>query len=215
MTHAPVPTGSSIRILVVDDHPILREGLEALIHTQPDMRVVGEAADGAQALAAYRQLSPDLVVMDLRLPGMSGVEALTAIRRHDAAARVVVLTSYDFDEDIHRALEAGARGYLLKDMRRSDLLDALRAVYAGRRVVSPEIEARLGSRAGYSSLSARELDVLKLVVHGRTNREIATVLAISENTVKIHIRSILGKLGANDRTHAVTTALHLGIIQLE
>ncbi|BCS34929.1 DNA-binding response regulator [Luteitalea sp. TBR-22] len=204
-----------IRILVVDDHPILREGLAALIATQPDLAVVGEAADGPQAVTAYHELTPDIVVMDLRLPGMSGPETIAAIRQRDPGARVLVLSSFDSEEDIHRALQAGARGYLLKDMRRADLLEAIRAVAGGGDAVPAEIAARMQARLGHAPLSPREIEVLRLVVRGLTNREIGKVLDISEHTVKIHVRSIIGKLEANDRTHAVTTALQQGIIHLD
>lgn len=204
-----------LRILVVDDHPILREGLTALIATQADLAVVGEAADGPQALEAYRQLTPDVVIMDLRLPGLSGPETIAAIREFDAAARVLVLSSFDSEEDIHRALQAGALGYLLKDMRRADLLEAIRAVASGSTAIPPEIEARVRERLAHVPLSPREIDVLRLVVRGLTNREIGTVLDISEHTVKIHVRSLMAKLGANDRTHAVTTALQQGVIRLD
>lgn len=205
----------ALRILVVDDHPILREGLAALIATQPDLVVVGEAADGPQALESYQRLLPDVVIMDLRLPGLSGPETIAAMRGVDPGARVLVLSSFDSEEDIHRALQAGALGYLLKDMRRADLLEAIRAVAAGSTAIPPEIAARVQARLAHVPLSPREIDVLRLVVRGLTNREIGTVLDISEHTVKIHVRSVMTKLGANDRTHAVTTALQHGIIRLD
>jgi DNA-binding NarL/FixJ family response regulator len=207
--------GDSIRVLVVDDHPIVREGLIAIVERQPDMSVVAEASDGEQAVEAFRQHRPDVTLMDLRLPGMSGVEAITAIRREFPSARVIVLTTYDGDEDIYRALQAGAQGYLLKDTFREELLEAIRAVNEGKRRIPGGIATRLAERIGGNELTAREIEVLKLIVKGRSNREIASALVITEGTVKGHVNNILSKLGVADRTQAATTALQRGIIHLD
>ncbi len=201
-----------IRILVVEDHHVVRQGLVALIETVEDMQVVGEACDGRQAVELFRRHCPDITVMDLRLPNMTGVEAIIEIRRDFPAARIIVLTTYDGDEDIYRALQGGARGYLLKDMSGDDLMDAIRTVHAGRSRIPPEIAQRLADRLGGPDLTARELDVLKLIVAGKSNKEISRQLFISEATVKTHINSLLGKLGVSDRTQAATTALQRGIV---
>ena len=203
-----------IRILVVEDHHVVRQGLVALIKTMDDMEVVSEACDGKQAVELFRRHQPDITIMDLRLPVMTGVEAITEIRRHFPAARIIVLTTYDGDEDIYRALQAGARGYLLKDMSGDDLMDAIRTVHAGRSRIPPAVAQRLAERLGGPDLTARELDVLKLIVSGKSNKEIGRDLFISEATVKTHINSLLGKLGVSDRTQAATTALQRGIVHL-
>ncbi len=205
----------AIRIMVVDDHPVVREGLAAMIDRQPDMTVVAEAGNGLQAIERFDQTSPDVTLMDLRMPVMDGVQAVAAIRKQHAAARVIVLTTYDGDEDIYRALQAGAQGYLLKDMFRDELLDAIRAVHRGQRRIPSAVAGRLAERMGGPDLTARELDVLKLIVKGKSNREIGADLAISEGTVKGHVNNILSKLAVNDRTQAVTTALQRGIIHLD
>jgi two-component system NarL family response regulator len=203
-----------IRILVVEDHHVVRQGLVALIKTVPDMTVVAEAADGVQAVELFRQHRPDIAIMDLRLPGMSGVEAIAAIRRDFPAARVIVLTTFEGDEDIFRALQAGARGYLLKDMFGDELMDAIRAVHAGKTRIPAPVAQRLAERMGGPSLTSREMDVLRLIVDGMSNKEIGGRLFISEATVKTHINSILSKLGVSDRTQAATTALQRGIVHL-
>lgn len=208
-------TDSSIRVLVVDDHQIVRQGLVALINSEPGLKVVAEAADGAQAVELFRQHRPDVTLMDLRLPGMGGVEATRAIRREFAAARIIVLTTYDGDEDIYRALQAGAQGYLLKGMSFDELLAAIRTVHAGARRIPAPVAERLAERIAGQELTGRELQVLELIVKGRSNREISTALAISEATVKSHINSLLGKLGVSDRTQAATSALQRGIIHLD
>ncbi len=205
---------SSIRILVVEDHHVVRQGLVALIKTVEDMQVVGEACDGKQAVELFRQHQPDVTIMDLRLPHMSGVEAINEIRRDFPLARIIVLTTYDGDEDIYRALQAGARGYLLKDMSGDDLMDAIRTVHAGRSRIPPAVAQRLADRLGGPDLTARELEVLKLIVSGKSNKEIGRDLFISEATVKTHINSLLSKLGVSDRTQAATTALQRGIVHL-
>jgi two-component system NarL family response regulator len=186
----------------------------ALIKTVPDMTVVGEAADGAQAVELFRKCRPDVTIMDLRLPVMSGVEAITAIRREFPSARVLVLTTFDGDENIFRALQAGARGYLLKDMFGEELMEAIRGVHAGKTRIPPPIAQRLAERMGGPSLTHREIEVLKLIVAGKSNKDIGNDLSISEATVKTHINSILGKLGVSDRTQAATTALQRGIVEL-
>jgi len=192
----------------------VRQGLVALIKTVPDMTVIAEAADGLQAVELFRQHRPDVTIMDLRLPGISGVEAITQIRRDFPAARILVLTTFDGDENIFRALQAGARGYLLKDMFGDELMEAIRGVHAGRTRIPAPIAQRLAERMGGPSLTNRELEVLKLIVAGKSNRDIGTELTISEATVKTHINSILSKLGVSDRTQAATTALQRGIVEL-
>ena len=206
----------AIRILIADDHPVVREGLAAMIERRPDMTVVAEAATGREAVAAYRAAQPDVVLMDLRMPDMTGVEAIGAIRGEFPGARIIVLTTYDGDEDIYRGLQAGARAYLLKDAPRDELLDAIRAVHAGQTRIPPAVAARLAERvlAG-PELTARELEVLQGIVAGRSNKEIGAALGISEGTVKAHVNNILGKLGVADRTQAVTTALQRGIVHLD
>jgi DNA-binding NarL/FixJ family response regulator len=203
-----------IRILVAEDHHVVRQGLVALIKTVEDMQVVGEACDGRQAVELFRQHQPDVTIMDLRLPHMTGVEAITEIRRDFPLARIIVLTTYDGDEDIYRALQAGARGYLLKDMSGDDLMDAIRTVHAGRSRIPPAVAQRLADRLGGPELTTRELEVLKLIVSGKSNKEIGRDLFISEATVKTHINSLLSKLGVSDRTQAATTALQRGIVHL-
>jgi two-component system NarL family response regulator len=206
---------SSIRILIADDHFVVRMGLATLINTQDDMTVVAEAANGKQAAEMFRAHKPDVTLMDLRMPEMNGVEAIVAIRAEEPDARIIVLTTYDGDEDIYRAFQAGARAYLLKDMHHDELLGALRAVYQGQRFIPPAIANRLAERIPRSELTSRELEVLKLIVKGMSNREIAATLFITEGTVKIHVNNLLGKLGVSDRTKAATTALQRGIVHLD
>jgi len=201
-----------ITLLIVDDHPIVRTGLAALLERQEDMAVVAEAGDGEEAVDLYRRLRPDLVLMDLRLPRVSGVEATARICAEFREARVLVLTTYEGDEDIFRALEAGARGYLLKDLAREELLEAIRAVRRGQRRVSPRAASRLAERVPRSELTPRELAVLRLIVEGRSNKEIGGALGIAEGTVKVHVTNVLGKLGVSDRTQAATSALERGIV---
>jgi two-component system NarL family response regulator len=204
-----------IRILIADDHPVVREGLAAMINRQTDMTVVAEAAHGQEAVARFREQQPDVVLMDLRMPEMTGVEAILAVREAVPEARVIVLTTYDTDEDIYRALRAGAKAYLLKDTPREALLQTIRAVHAGHTRVPSEVAAKLAERLSSAALTARELDVLRLIVTGKSNREIATQLCISEGTVKTHVNHILMKLDASDRTHAATTALKRGLVSLD
>jgi two-component system NarL family response regulator len=204
-----------IRILIADDHFLVRMGLVALISTQPDMIVVAEAATGREAIELFRQHKPDITLMDLRMPDVDGVEAIASIRSQFPDARFIVLSSYDGDEDIYRALEAGARAYLLKSMLRERLLEAIRAVHAGLKRIPEEVANRLAERMDREELTPRELEVLKLIVSGKSNKEIATELKITEGTVKIHINNILSKLGVSDRTQAATFALRRGIVHLD
>ncbi|MBV9612957.1 MAG: response regulator transcription factor [Acidobacteriaceae bacterium] len=203
-----------IRIMVVEDHHIVRQGLVALLNTVPDMEVIAETGDGKQAIDLFRQYEPDVTLMDLRLPVVGGVEAVSQIRREFPAARIIVLTTFDGDEDIYRALQAGARGYLLKGMQGDELMEAIRAVHAGKSRIPPVIAERLAERMASPELTSRELDVLRLVVAGRSNKEIGAALTISEATVKTHINNILSKLGVTDRTQAATAALQRGIVHL-
>jgi DNA-binding NarL/FixJ family response regulator len=203
-----------LKILVADDHPVFRAGLVAVISNEPDMQVVGEAQSGREAIARYHELRPDLALLDIQMPEMDGIEAVTEIRRSYSSARLIVLTTYGGDILAKRALKAGAQGYVLKDLVRKELLNTIRVVSAGSKRVSSEVERELANHIGDDGLSARETQVLKLVAQGHTNRRIAAVLGISEETAKGHLKSILGKLGAADRTHAVTLGLKRGIIQL-
>ena len=200
------------RILLVDDHAVVREGLVSLLQRQSDLQVVAEAADGASAIRLYREHRPDLVVLDLRLPDMDGVEVTSAIRAEFPQARLLVLSSFDGDEDIYRALKAGARAYVLKDSTREELLAAVRTVAAGQRSLSAAVAERLAERVTGSELTARELAVLRQIVNGRSNKQIASVLSISEGTVKTHVKSILAKLGVEDRTEAAVLALRRGLV---
>lgn len=208
-------SSQSIRVMVVDDHQIVRKGVVALINSEPDLCVVAEAADGRQAVELFRQHRPDITLMDLRLPGMGGAEATRAIRQEFPTARIIVLTTFDGDEDIYRALQAGAQSYLLKGMSYDELLDAVRSVHAGARRIPAAVAERLAERMAGQELTSRELQVLELIVKGRSNKEISTDLSISEATVKSHINSLLGKLGVSDRTQAATSALQRGIVHLE
>ncbi|HZQ53708.1 MAG TPA: response regulator transcription factor [Bryobacteraceae bacterium] len=203
-----------IRILIVEDHHVVRQGLAALLKTVPDMTVVAQAADGAEGVRLFREHKPDVTIMDLRLPVLSGVDAITQIRSEFPSARIIVLTTFDGDEDIYRALQAGARGYLLKDMFGEELMEAIRVVHSGRTRIPPAIAERLAERMGGPNLTNRELEVLQAIAAGKSNKEIAFVLGISEATVKTHINNILSKLGVADRTQATTAALQRGIIHL-
>jgi DNA-binding NarL/FixJ family response regulator len=205
----------AIRIMVVEDHHVVRQGLMALIKTVPGLEVVAEAPDGSEAIQQFRLHQPDITLMDLRLPKVAGVDAITAIRREFPGARIIVLTTFDGDEDIYRALQAGARGYLLKGMDADELIEAVKAVHAGKTRIPAPVAQRLAGRMGGQELTGRETEVLKQIVAGKSNKEIGAVLFISEATVKTHINSLLGKLGVTDRTQAATTALQRGIVHLD
>jgi len=205
---------SAIRVLVVDDHRIVREGLSLIIGREKDVNVAGFAATGEEAVAAYERDRPDIVLMDLQLPGISGVDAIRGIRRANPSARIVVLTMYDGDEDIYRALEAGATTYLLKDSLSDDLIRVIREVHAGGRPMPADVKARLDDRAARRALTEREIRVLQLVMHGKRNKEIAASLSISEETVEVHLKNIFSKLEVHDRTAAVYVALRRGILHV-
>ena len=204
-----------IRILVVDDHTVVRQGLVALLNTVPDLTVVAEASDGEQAVDAHRRHRPDVTLMDLRLPKLAGADAISVIRQESPGARIIVLTTFDGDEDIYRALQAGAKGYLLKGTDADELTAAIRSVYAGKSKIPAFVAEKLAERMGGPALTSRELEVLKRIVAGRSNKEIASDLHISEATVKTHINSLLSKLNVSDRTQAATTALQRGIVHLD
>jgi DNA-binding NarL/FixJ family response regulator len=207
-------TNNPIRVLAVDDHPLLREGIAAVIAGQQDMVLVAEASTGREAIERFREHRPDVTLMDLQMPEMSGIDAIVAIRSEFPGARIVVLTTYTGDAQAVHAFQAGASGYLLKSMLRKDLLDTIRAVYAGKRRIPPEIAAEIAEHHTDDALTEREIEVLRLVAAGKANKIVAAELAISEETVKAHMRNILGKLAANDCTHAVTIALKSGIINI-
>lgn len=207
-------TNDTIKIMVIDDQAVVRQGFVALINTVSDMAVVAEGTNGRQAIDLYRLHRPDVTLMDLRMPELGGVEAITAIRREFPDARLIVLTTYDGDEDIYRSLQAGAQGYLLKDMFFEELEEAIRKVHGGSRRIPAQVAERLAERMGSSDLTGRETEVLEQIVAGHSNKVIATRLNISEATVKSHINSILSKLGVSDRTQAATTALQRGLVHL-
>ena len=204
----------TIKIMVIDDQAVVRQGFVALINTVSDMTVVAEGTNGRQAIDLYRLHRPDVTLMDLRMPELGGVEAITAIRKEFPDARLIVLTTYDGDEDIYRSLQAGAQGYLLKDMFFEELEDAIRKVHGGSRRIPAQVAERLAERMGSSDLTGREIEVLEQIVAGHSNKAIANRLNISEATVKSHINSILSKLGVSDRTQAATTALQRGLVHL-
>ena len=203
-----------IRILSVEDHPVFRQGLAAIVSAERDMLLVGQASNAVDAVAEFRHHRPDITLMDVRLPGTDGTDALIAIRGEFPQARIIMLTTSDGDGDIQRAMRAGASGYILKSMHMDELLSVIRSVHAGRRHISPEVAARLAEHLGDDELTARELDVLRLIRDGHRNKQIADQLAISENTVNFHIKNLVDKLQANDRTHAVTIAFRRGLLQI-
>jgi len=207
--------GAPIRLLVVEDHHIVRQGIVSLLQSVPGMEVVAEAPDGRIGVALFRKHEPDVVVMDLRMPAMTGTQAIEEICRDFPHAKIIVLSTFDGDEDVYRALHAGARGYLLKGMLGDELIEAIRAVHAGRSSLCPAVAQQLAYRMAAPELTRRELDVLEAIVTGKSNRDIAACLAISEATVKTHINSLLGKLDVSDRTQAAITALQRGLVHME
>jgi DNA-binding NarL/FixJ family response regulator len=203
-----------MKVLSVDDHPLLREGIAALVNAESDMKLVAEAANGQEAIEKYRLHRPDVTLMDLQMPALNGIDAIIGIRSEFPNARIIVLTTYAGDVQVLRALKAGAQGYILKGHVRRELLDTIRAVHAGQKRIPPEVAAQLAEHAADDDLTPREIDVLQLIATGNANKQIAGRLSIAEDTVKSHVTNILAKLGANDRTHAVTIGLKRGIIEL-
>lgn len=210
----PEPHPRKIRVLIADDHQVLRVGLRAIIDGEADMEVVAEAGTGPDAVAAFLAHRPDITLLDLRMPGMSGPDVIAQICKQVPEAQIIVVTSYDADEDVFRAVQAGARGYLLKDTFTEGMLEAIRNVHAGRRLIDPQVAARLMDRMNAPSLTARELSVLQLVARGMTNREIGTALSMGEETVKAHLKHVFVKLEVSDRTEAALTAVQRGLIRL-
>jgi len=210
-----MPKGPNpIRILLADDHPLLRDGVAGLMADQPDMELVAEASNGRETIDQFRKHRPDIILLDLQMPEINGIEAILAIRAESPDARIIVLTTYTGDVQILRALKAGAQAYLLKSTLRRELLDTIRAVHKGQRRIPPEVAAKIAEHAADDLLTSREIEVLRLIAAGKANKLVASDLAITEETVKGHVKSILSKLGATDRTHAVTIALKRGIIEI-
>ena len=203
-----------IRILTVDDHPLIRVGIATLVAAESDMKVVGEASNGREGIAKFRECLPDVTLMDLQMPDINGIDAMTAIRDEFPEARIIVLTTYTGDVQVLRAIKAGAQAYVTKNLVHKELLQTIRAVHAGRKTMSPEVAVQIAAYVGDEALTSREIDVLRLIAVGSANKEIAAQLSISEETVKSRVKNILIKLGANDRTHAVTIGLKRGIIEL-
>jgi len=203
-----------IRILIVDDHPVVLAGLTSMLGTQSGMEVVGSASSGEEAMEMLRVKAADLLLLDLRMPGMSGIDTLHALKRARINIRVIILTSFETDEDIYRAVQAGAQGYLLKDAPQADMIDAIRVIHAGKRYLPRHIATRLAERMMRTNLTTRELEVLNMLAKGLTNKQIGCALNISDNTVRNHVNSIIEKLEVSDRTEAATTAIHRGIIEV-
>jgi DNA-binding NarL/FixJ family response regulator len=208
-------TTQTLGILCVDDHPLVRKGIASIISLETDMKMVAEAGSGQEAVAAFRQFHPDVTLMDLRMPAMDGIEATKQIRQIDPEAKIIALTSYDGDQEIYRALEAGVRGYILKESVHTEIVRAIRVVHSGKRLMSPEVAERLSEHFPQVALTAREIEVLQYVAKGYGNKEIGVRLGTAAGTVKMHLQNILSKLGASDRTHAVTLAISRGIIHIE
>ncbi|MDR3707757.1 MAG: response regulator transcription factor [Capsulimonadaceae bacterium] len=204
-----------LRILIADDHPVVRTGIKSFVHHRQDMTVVAEACNGREAVSLYEKHSPDVTLLDLRMPEMDGIEALVAIRAMDSTARVIVLTSYDGDEDVYRALRSGAQGYVLKDGVVDDLVEAITTVASGKKFLKANVLSKLADRVAGPELTLREQEVLQQIAAGKTNQAIADILGISEGTVKAHIKNIFAKLQASDRTHAVTIAVRRSIVRLD
>jgi len=204
-----------ITILCVDDHPLVRKGIASILANEPTLKLVGEAGNGHEAVEMFRDLHPDVVLMDLRMPDMDGIEATKQIRKIDPEAKIIALTSYDGDQDIYKAIEAGVRGYILKEMVHTKVIDAIRTVHSGKRLMPTEVAERLSEYFPQVALTPREIEVLKYVAKGMANKEIAHHLGTASGTVKMHVQNILAKLGASDRTHAVTIALERGILHLD
>jgi two-component system, NarL family, response regulator len=205
---------NKIKVMVIDDHPMVREGIAAYVALQPDMELVAETGDGTKGIELFNQYMPDITLVDLRLPNMDGIEIIRQIRRDFPEAKFIVVTSYDFDEQIYAAFRAGARAYVLKDVLANQLIDIIRRVHKGQRYLSTDIEMRLAERLPRSDLTARELEILNLFASGMSNKEIATTLTITENTVRFHSRNLFQKLEVNDRAHAVSIALRRGLIPI-
>lgn len=214
MKVAPLINDGPIKILIADDHPVVREGLVAMVNRQANMTVVAEAINGRELIAEFMLHRPDVTLVDLRMPQLDGIEAITAIRERVPSARFIVLTTYDDDADIQRSLEAGAKAYMLKDVPREELLSCIKSVHAGCTLIPPAIASKLAEAIGLPSPTAREIAVLELVAEGKSNREIAALLFITEGTVKSHLSALMGKLEASDRTQAVTIAIKRGLIRL-
>jgi len=205
----------TLGILCVDDHPLVRKGIAAILANETDMKLVAEAGSGTEAVNAFRQLHPDITLMDLRMPGMDGIEATKQIRQIDPEAKIIALTSYDGDQEIYRALEAGVRGYILKESVHTEIVRAIRVVHSGKRLMPPEVAERLSEHFPQVALTPREIEVLQYVAKGFGNKEIGVRLGTAAGTVKMHLQNILSKLGASDRTHAVTLAIRRGIIHID
>jgi DNA-binding NarL/FixJ family response regulator len=213
-TQEPSPS-APIRVLCADDHPLVRKGIASILANEEDVQLVGEAGNGREAVEQFRRLQPDVVLMDLRMPEMDGIEASRIIRRESPDARIIALTSYDGDQDIYRAIEAGVSGYILKEMVHTEVLKAIHTVHAGKRLMPPEVAERLSEYFPQAALTPREVEVLSYVAKGMANKEIAHQLGTASGTIKMHVQNILAKLGASDRTHAVTIALERGILHLD